>query len=424
MKNYQSLKTTPSFRTMRQILGVTSLPYERGVWKAYDYQMIEGHEIYYRRSSMSCSGYPSYNVSYVDNGWVQPPTIEGRTLLSVCPIPTYVRDQAYDKAVGKLSRELGEYDARWNAAVTIAEFGKTAHMFASTAYRLGDCLRKLRAGRLLDAYAVLNTDPSRPFGRWVEQNGERVYKSNAYSPADIWMEWRYGWRPFLGDLDDMVRYLGAKLSDRTLTCHYVSTKGYAERAYSVMDTGYPGAYNTIKQIGSRRLTYELYPRFIGDDGSHLLGDLGITNPALVAWEVIPFSFVFDWFWNVSKTIESWHTFSRWEVKRGLSSEYLEDLQFSKIDAGLASSAKLGCGTKSYPWYYVTKHGERSVRNRWFNRVPLTQLPTAVPLRLVPNNPFEFKEGNSSTVAKKVADSLALLMGLQADPELYRKRHFR
>lgn len=67
--------------------------------------------------------------------------------------------------------------------------------------------------------------------------------------------------------------------------------------------------------------------------------LGLTNPAAVAWEVVPFSFLIDWFVNVGEVIGGYTS------ELGLEITDRQVLRFFKGD-----SSSVMIGNKNYPSY--------------------------------------------------------------------------
>lgn len=47
---------------------------------------------------------------------------------------------------------------------------------------------------------------------------------------------------------------------------------------------------------------------VADPNARLASQLGFVNPAVVAWELVPFSFVVDWFVNVGDVLSSYTDF--------------------------------------------------------------------------------------------------------------------
>jgi len=165
---------------------------------------------------------------------------------------------------------------------------------ASTARRLAKAFKAVKRGNFGGAYKALDCLPSD--------------KLNPYkSAASNWLALQYGWLPLLSDLygitqeldDNMVKRLQKppiqmavkklRLHDADLYLHPGTQLDHqnakANREY-IFD--YRGRINYI----------------VNAESAHLLSEIGLTNPLAVAWEVLPYSFVVDWFIPVGNWVNT------------------------------------------------------------------------------------------------------------------------
>lgn len=128
--------------------------------------------------------------------------------------------------------------------------------------------------------------------------------------ADAWLEWNYGWRPLLQDIhdtlsiavyDDLPNALKVKSSARL---PYPKSLKRAQ-GLGLGATGYQE--EVIFFAGSRaacRIECDVGPR---TSLASTLAQYSSLNPASIAWEALPYSFVVDWFieiGNFLRNIES------------------------------------------------------------------------------------------------------------------------
>jgi hypothetical protein len=120
--------------------------------------------------------------------------------------------------------------------------------------------------------------------------------------ADNWLEFSFGWRPLIQDIGRVVEILQDPLPKRK-----VRGKGL-----SVQDS-YSGAWWAGLRYPDRMQAQWIHAEtrvFAGttvvgvNPDLYLANSLGFVNPALVAWESVPFSFVVDWFTNVGDMLEN------------------------------------------------------------------------------------------------------------------------
>jgi hypothetical protein len=111
-----------------------------------------------------------------------------------------------------------------------------------------------------------------------------------------WLEWRYGWRILLYDLQSFASALDMPYKK----ARYKERAGYQQ---TWADT-YSRSYSWTASNG-----YEPYRRsFELNERVMVVGDFYVPpfrfNPFLTAYELVPYSFVFDWFFSLGRAIEA------------------------------------------------------------------------------------------------------------------------
>jgi len=116
--------------------------------------------------------------------------------------------------------------------------------------------------------------------------------------ADTWVEYCYGWTPLLNDIHNMTEF------HRTLLpVLKVEGKGYKryEESSSIVSTGsHRQVSKTLvvdKVLRSRTVTIKSPQAF---DATRLTS----LNPLLLAWEILPYSFVVDWFIDIGGYLQN------------------------------------------------------------------------------------------------------------------------
>jgi hypothetical protein len=175
-------------------------------------------------------------------------------------------------------------DRKTNFGESLAESRQTINHLAKTAFSLGRAYLSARKGRWRDVAHHL---------------GVPVKKlKDGKSLADKWLEYQYGWMPLMSDIYDT---------------HALITKGFREKvmlsaAVRQLETTYStssGNFNTERlEITAKR--WDKMKVFYSIDDSDLskLAQMGLINPVEVAWAVVPFSFVVDWFLPVGNFLEA------------------------------------------------------------------------------------------------------------------------
>jgi len=187
-------------------------------------------------------------------------------------------------------------DGRVNLAVAFAERNRTATMVGDTARNLALSVRQLRRGRWKDALRTLGVNPNvkgKPRGTgWTNQ----------------WLQMQYGWKPLLSDVygacdalskrppEDWMVHVTAQSQD------YQSWEHFEKPLGSSQPTG--NLYAWSGRAERRRGVFTRIDAIPDNDLSMSLSSLGVTNPLLVGWELVPYSFVVDWFLPVGNWLES------------------------------------------------------------------------------------------------------------------------
>lgn len=217
-------------------------------------------------------------------------------------------------------------DQQWNAAVTFGELPETIKMIGSTAKRLAGAMRNLKRGNVKGTFRALGIsdnvrlDSSR-YARF-QKSLPKKYKTAADHrrsltsrrahvktktalnkfAAQSWLELQYGWVPTLSDTYNMAEQLARRLKDAE---HDIVVTGYSFGKVTFS----PGAgtlpivalkAQPVKNFVIRReARYKITNRALREASA-----FGLTNPLLVAWELLPLSFVIDWFLPVGDFIQT------------------------------------------------------------------------------------------------------------------------
>lgn len=122
---------------------------------------------------------------------------------------------------------------------------------------------------------------------------------NGASASDKWMEYQYGWLPMLGDINDSYELFKKGLTQGPQT--FSAVRNISETLDESKALEKPDA----RFIGSTKIRHsaKIWYR-IADSDISALHQLGLINPLEVAWAIVPYSFVFDWFIPVGNVLEA------------------------------------------------------------------------------------------------------------------------
>lgn len=244
-----------------------------------------------------------------------------------------------------------------NLAVFAAERTQMLNMFGNTINRIAKAYTSVRRLRFGDAFRALGCGSTR-----------RV--SPFKSAANNWLELQYGWLPLLSDV-----YGASEEYERTWQRRIAEDKNPIFRERVSMELSDADVFVTgkIHQVVNREFTSLIRAwcaYTVDDESMNFLSRVGLTNPLAVAWEVVPFSFVVDWFLPVGRFLNTLDATLGCTFKGGGSS-YLVHSIITSNRVGTNTS-----GNTRYEWNVPTARGryDRYVRGGFTSGFPAVTLP--------------------------------------------------
>lgn len=185
---------------------------------------------------------------------------------------------------GKGVAELGATFATWR---------QSHEMIVQRAMQLTRAVQAVRRGNLTEAAKILG----------VGKLKKKKRKKAVRDAAQAWLELSYGWIPLVGDIGNAVEVM----QNPGLRSMWLA-RGRASHQTSYYNSGEVSTYvwKFKTQVAGKVR--------ISNPNLYLANQLGFVNPATIVWEVVPFSFVVDWFVPVGSFL------SHWTSRIGLSVE--------------------------------------------------------------------------------------------------------
>lgn len=187
-------------------------------------------------------------------------------------------------------------DLKFNLAQAFGERKQSVQLLASSVERLILAGRALKTGNFEALAKSLGVVTHKRKLVRVRKRYRRMTVGE-YTPdsalANLWLEFKFGWMPILQDIYGAAETLAEFHRDRytvsTVTArHKIVLKALAS-TYPYGSTGKTADSSTGTMNG--RVTFRFRT------GTGLFGTvphMGLTDPLLLAWELLPFSFVADW----------------------------------------------------------------------------------------------------------------------------------
>jgi hypothetical protein len=253
---------------------------------------------------------PPYSRRFVYHGFNVTSNPDTGSLVSAAVVPVD------DPTAGVSSSLLQKLSlGKTNALVSLAEAHKTAVMLTSTVNRLTEAITALRQANLLKfARAIgirISTRQRKRFNRrkreyWdpnipILRDPARASAVERFA-ASTWLEYSYGWKPLLGDVYSSSVALAAVMVKHSNAIRTCSARGQANVS-KVIET--PVRNWVLRNSVNRSVSVKMSVSYKIDEGAvNPINVFGLQNPYIVAWELVPFSFVADWFIPIGNALQN------------------------------------------------------------------------------------------------------------------------
>lgn len=158
---------------------------------------------------------------------------------------------------------------------------ETISMVARNAMSIAKAVRFLKKGKLRRAMNQLGI----------------TEEPKSKTAANRWLEMQYGWLPLLGDIHTMIN---GTFSDPV--CHLTKSRRFTKQLSATVSRPYPIEHK-VRRYQQTKVRF--WAKFTIDAPALAAADqIGLLNPAITAWEAVPWSFVVDWFLPVGDWLES------------------------------------------------------------------------------------------------------------------------
>lgn len=191
---------------------------------------------------------------------------------------------ASNKALSQFVDRLRDLQSA-SVATTLAEWRQAESMLVARATQLSEGLRALRRGD----FKKLNKLFKAPKG----------FRAKAKGGANMWLEYHFGWSPLVQDIYNAVQVLSAVPPSQKVRGRGRSSEPILVRNAPIGATTYIQedlTYSCRVECGAEMFT--------SNPNTALANQMGFINPAAVAWELVPFSFLVDWFLPVGDFLNS------------------------------------------------------------------------------------------------------------------------
>lgn len=207
-----------------------------------------------------------------------------------------VSSHVYNRSITECLDKLA--DSKVNLAVAFAELRRTADFVAQKVILLVKIVKALRRGDFRGVWTLVRQQNIRP----VDRPRVRNRQPKPYGLADAWLEYQYALKPLIADIVGGVQAIQRGLREKDLLFK-------VERTVTAdLD---PSTFVNVPSIGGKTTdgTASESSRCtiwaaVSSSAFATATSIGILNPLVVGWELIPFSFVIDWLIPVGTFLNS------------------------------------------------------------------------------------------------------------------------
>lgn len=228
--------------------------------------------------------------------------------------------------------------------------------------------RRMRRIPLYDERGHPILKNGRPTFRYAHDADEfygRTRSEKTKAAADLYLSYRMGVVPLLHDLEGAVKMMSQNKALRR-TARSAETLSTVETTQQMLDDS--GTTWRITRSATRILSIRYGILYEDTPVGRAVAQLGLSRPLTSAWELVPYSFVVDWFVGVGDWLDANQpslaskTLCAWASTRDQRSLVAAVNQFDSLESGSLAISRSWSGT-------LTSIERHNVRNPWNVSVP-------------------------------------------------------
>lgn len=224
--------------------------------------------------------------------------------LDVYRCATSVSSDAQNKALSDFRDQISK-GAGWG--VTLAQRKQAMSMMTTRVVQFSTFVRHMSKFRFQDALESLGVrDPAA-----YEKVRWRRLKKRSGSLGDNILEFRFGWQPLWNDIHSTVEILGSDIPTRR-----VVGKGFSQFGLTASADDPYDYYGRVRRTNAD--TAKCFAKVWADvvmvnPNTALLNNLGLANPFLVLYDIVPWSFVLNYFISLEEFLRNFNTYAGYSL---------------------------------------------------------------------------------------------------------------
>lgn len=318
-------------------------PYERAALK------ISSLDGYIKRQRVTSSGKTEYGT--LEGGIPGSPALASRAykmpFASANGVPGAIPTNLWNRIITELLNKAGH--RQWSMGEDLAEAHKTVNHLARTVSDLARFLLDFRRGHYTKAFKRLG----------VSKKG----LGSGKTASERWLEYQYGWLPLVNSVYDASQVASKGLSRPSLIRVTRRISPYSEFDFSANSYGAgTGANPGRKVVGHGQSSAQGYMYFrLKSEFLSGMSQLGLVNPAEIAWALVPYSFVVDWVLPVQNVLQAMtDTLGLTFVDGAVTYRVEGDCEITQDNHSALNSAAGWALKETRPHYRVEQFGMRRI----------------------------------------------------------------
>jgi len=300
-------------------------------------------------------------------------------------IPGYLESRAL-RNLQRLVQQQG-----WEVSQTAGEMPETVGLLLSASKRLLTSVKYLKQGRPLKALINLGIDE------------KRAKKSIIGNSANLMLEFQYGWKPLMTEIHSLADAIENGLN-QPISKPITVVK---EEVFSLNDSFIEDYCQWTHTGGGKYVVKTGIKAFVDNDTLAQLGSHGLLNPAALAWELFPMSFVIDWFVPIGSFISGLSTSFGMDFRDGYLTKYVE---WERSTTGVSVPIVYQCINYPERQYHVTGG---SVGERYGRDIAYTEWNEAFERQLMPFPPPPVPYWDPQLNKSKITSIMTLITAIIA-----------
>ncbi|UUW21301.1 MAG: maturation protein [Sanya fiers-like virus 16] len=257
--------------------------------------------------------------------------------------------RAYSQFTDKVKSSAG-----WGE--NLAQRSQAVSMIANRGRQIARAFNAVRKGKIGAAFDALGLLPSgkpkvapKSPSRYQPLSWRKIKPprkrdgSKSRRVSETWLEMHFGWAPLVDDIYTSVDLLQSN---------------YPVKPFPITGRGSGRRYLSEGRICSAKILYQAEAT-VTNPNLYLANQLGLANPIGLLWELIPFSFVVDWFTTVGQFLNSFMDFVGVTFSKAFTTVTRKYLWPGRGQGAVTMSRSLGIsapilGRKSFNGFSVTR----------------------------------------------------------------------